>query len=41
MIASICAQVGMNVGEVRASARVIEQNVNMAKKVLESHENMF
>ena len=41
MIASICAQVGMNVGEVRAGSRLIEQNVNMAKKIQESHENMI
>jgi hypothetical protein len=38
MIASICAQVGITVGEVRATAKLIEQNVNVAKKVQESNE---
>jgi hypothetical protein len=38
MIASICAQVGITLGEVRATSRLIEQNVNMAKKTGESNE---
>ena len=28
-------------GEVRASARVVEETVNVAKKVLENQEKMF
>lgn len=38
MIASICAQVGITVGEVRATSRLIEQNVNAAKKVGENNQ---
>lgn len=41
MIACICAQVGITVGEVRASARVVEQTVNAAKKILEDKEKLF
>lgn len=39
MMACMCAQVGITLGEIRGAALVIEETVNEAQKRQESHEN--